>query len=189
MFDNSSETVLTESSFMFGNARRALHRPAKKQKTKHLSPDIIVVMVDRNGNKVPVRGLLDTGTSATIALRHFVAPGKAGGYKGHPQTWSTLGGKFVTKRKARLDLQFAEFSRSKTVHATVHVDDTTNKDHALYDIIIGMDLMVELGIDISTSTQEVVWGDHRIPLRERGELTSRAKLDEEYYFTRGSCAG
>ena len=35
-----------------------------------------------------------------------------------------------------------------------------------YDMIIGRDLMTELGIDIKFSTGEVVWDNASIPLRD-----------------------
>jgi len=49
----------------------------KKQKREHLTTEIIVEIKDRHGEVKPIRCLLDTGTSATIILRKFVAEGRA----------------------------------------------------------------------------------------------------------------
>jgi len=66
-----------------------------------------------NGKIVPIRALLDTGTSATIILRKYVEPGCADGYKGKPVAWSTLGGKFETRWRALIDFAFPELDTQK----------------------------------------------------------------------------
>jgi hypothetical protein len=76
-----------------------LETSAKSEKTLHLSTEVIVKILDCHGEKKPIRCLLDTGTSATIRLREYVAKGKAKGYKQPEVTrWSTMGGVFTTKR-------------------------------------------------------------------------------------------
>ena len=123
---------------------------------------------DREGNLVPIRCLLDTGTSSSIVLRKFVAPGKAKGYKGHSTKWSTLGGIFRTKKKARLDFKFPELSTSKSVTWTCHVDEKTDPKQAAYDMILGMDLLTELGIVVDTADKVVRWERMETPLKNRG---------------------
>ena len=71
------------------------------------------------------------------------------GYKGKPVQWATLGGTFQSKRKALLEFKFPEFSLNKTVQRKCHVDDTTDYRTARYhDMIIGTDLLSELGMNI-----------------------------------------
>ena len=85
-------------------------------KMTHYTTEVIVEIQDRHGETVPIRCLLDTGTSATIVLREYVAKGKNKGYKEPELTrWSTMGGVFTTRRKALLDFRFPEFSTNKTV--------------------------------------------------------------------------
>jgi transposase InsO family protein len=95
-----------------------------------------------------------------------------------------MGGKFVTKRKALIDFTFPELSTQKIVSCTCHVDDKTNPEHALYDMIIGMDLMTDLGLYVNTATKQVVWENdevrHESPLRQRGELHNRKELHGAY---------
>jgi hypothetical protein len=55
---------------------------------------------------VPIRALLDTGTSETILLKQFLSPNSPRGYKGTPVKWKTLGGNFITHRKAKFNLCF-----------------------------------------------------------------------------------
>ena len=73
----------TEEAFPF-HVNRTQHNnePKKKQKNEHYSAEIIVEIVNRHGETVPIRALLDTGTSSTIVLRDFVKKGRAKSYKG-----------------------------------------------------------------------------------------------------------
>ena len=81
-------------------------KPAKKAKQNYYTAEIIVEILDRNGNLVPIQGLLDTGTSSTICLRQFVKRGRAKTYKGKKTVWNTMGGNFQTSQKALLDFKF-----------------------------------------------------------------------------------
>jgi hypothetical protein len=94
--DDSSEED-SESYMLFNNTLdmypfNSVQPRKKKQKVMHYSAEILVEIQDRNGEYVPIRALLDTGTSATLLLRDFVAKGRAKSYKHHPTKWATLGG-------------------------------------------------------------------------------------------------
>jgi len=51
-------------------------QPKKKSKHKHYSADAVVEIENLDGERVPIRALLDIGTSATIILRPFVKKGR-----------------------------------------------------------------------------------------------------------------
>jgi hypothetical protein len=156
--------------------------PAKKRtKNSHFSAEVIVEIEDRDGNLVPIRALLDTGTSKTIMLRKFVKKGRAKGYKGKSTVWQTLGGTYTTKRKALLDFKFPELSTTREVSWVCHVDDRTESKTALYDMIIGMDLMCDIGIYVNTKDKTVVWEDIAVPLKERGDLQDTAMCELLYH--------
>ena len=112
----------------------------KKAKVGHYTAEIVVEILDRNNKLVPIRGLLDTGTTSTIVLRDFVKKGRASGYSGKSTTWKTMGGNFKTKKKALLDFKFPELNTEKKVTWVCHVDESTKKENALCDTITGMDL-------------------------------------------------
>ena len=137
----------------------------------------MVQIQDRHGEIVPIRALLDTGTSSTLLLREFVKQGSAKGYKGHTTSWMTLGGTFHTNQKAMIDFQFPEFSTDKTVHWKVHVDQITDPSKAAFDMIIGMDLMTELGIYVNTEDKHIHWEGASIPLKQRGDLSECSHLN------------
>ena len=144
----------------------------KQQKIMHPTTKVIVEIMDRHKDMRPIRCLLDTGTSATIILREYVAPGKAKGFKNPEQTrWATMGGVFMTKRKALLEFKLPEFSTNKTVEWVCHIDDTTPPDKAQYDIIIGTDLMNALGLDIQFSTKNISWEESVVPIKHKEPST------------------
>ena len=55
-----------------------------------------------------------------------------------------------------------EFHHHKMIKWACHVDMKTDPKDAQYDRIVGMDLMNELGIDISFSTQKIVWAGTKL---------------------------
>lgn len=139
-------------------------------KKTHYCADIIVEIEDRHGKLKPIRALLDTGTSSTIILRRFVRKGRAQSYKGEKTKWNTLGGIYVTNRKALLDFKFPELNTNKTVTWICHVDDKTLPDQMNYDMIIGLDLMTDIGIVVDTDRKMIRWETTEIPLKQRGDL-------------------
>ena len=54
----------------------------KKFKVKHYTAEIIIELPNREGDVVPIRAVLDTGTTSTIVLKEFVKKGRASTYKG-----------------------------------------------------------------------------------------------------------
>lgn len=53
---------------------------------------------------------------------------------------------FLTKATAVLKLQLPEFDCNKTIQWRFYVDETTNPSESTYDMIIGGDLLQQLGI-------------------------------------------
>ena len=181
--DNDSEISFsylpsTPSTYAFyENSRKQ-----KKGKKTHYTAEVVVEIEDRHGDLVPIRCLLDTGTSDTIVLRDFVRKGRAKSYKGQPTVWNTMGGNFITKQKALIDFKFPELENNKQITWICHVDDKTNRKTALYDMIVGMDLMTEIGIYVNTETKEVQWKGQAVPLKERGVLQSKSTVNFLYHM-------
>ena len=141
-------------------------------------------MVDiraEDGEVVPIRALVDTGTSSSILLKEFVPKGQLSRYKKGKTTWGTLGGQFQTKRKGMADFRFPELDSSKIVTWSFHIDEKHKPKDVSYDMIIGMDLQVELGLYVDTNEKVIVWDDRTTPLRQRGELTEKAALIETLF--------
>ena len=163
----------THSSYVIG-------RTNKKRKIVHNGCELVVQIKNEKGEIVPVRALCDTGTTSTIILRAFVRGTDAA--KGNATTWRTMGGNFVTHKKALIKFQLPEFSPTKTITWTAHVDESNDRKLAQYDMIIGDDLMTELGLDLCFSTKEIKWGEESIPMKNRGVLTDRKATKILYHM-------
>ena len=59
-------------------------------------------------------------------------------------------------------MTFAEFNPTAEITHTVHVTKTLGN----YDIIIGQDLLHELGIDIRFSTKSMCWNDVEVDMKK-----------------------
>ena len=139
----------------------------EKDEHKIYTTDIVVELKDRAGNVRPIRALLDTGTNATIVLRDFVAKGRIKSETKRRTKWKTLGGIFTTKYQSLIDFKFPELNQNKTITWAVHVDEKTSSKEASYDMIIGMDLMCEIGLQIDCQDKSIKWDGHEIPMKPR----------------------
>jgi hypothetical protein len=140
-----------------------------------------VVEVRFNDGSVHLLGtLLDSGTSATMLLRKHVEAGRISKYKGNPVKRTTLGGVYTTIRKALMEFRLPEFSFNESITWSCHNNKTTDPKFAQYDMIIGDNLMQELGIDLLYSKQLMVWEDNEVPMKNRG-LLKETNLAQHIY--------
>jgi putative transposase len=184
--DNDSERVAPYTIYtthLFDNIKSMEATNKKRQKVAHYCAEIIVEIVNSKNQIVPIRALLDTGTSETILLKPFIAPNSPKGFEGKPVTWKTLGGNFITHRRAKVQFAFPELSDKKSVTWVVHVDKSTDPTQAMYDMIIGMDCMCSLGIYVNTDEKVITWEGNTIPLKERGQLQDTSLLNYLYSLT------
>ena len=70
----------------------------------------------------------------------------------------------------------------KSVTWICHVDDFHKPEQMQCDVIIGMDLMTEIGIFVNTATKRVQWEDSSCPLKERGTTQDRACMEALYHM-------
>lgn len=177
---NNEDSTSESDYFMSVQHSYAIGHRNKRQKTSHNECELVGQIKNKLGEVVPVRVLCDTGTTSTLILHQFVH--KIGACEERPTTWNTMGGKFITRKKARIRFQLPEFSLTKTIAWTAHVDESTDYDLAQYDMIIGNDLMSEIGLDICFSTNEIKWGEDSIPMKNRGVITERRALKMLYHM-------
>jgi hypothetical protein len=130
---------------------------------------------------VPLRALLDTGTTATIILREFVGKCRAHTIIKKRTKWKTLGGTFTINYESLLDFKFPEISISKVVTWQAQVDDNNLSKEAAYDMIMGMDLMTSIGITVDCEKICIRWGGTEIPLKTRNKSDHLARLDGGRY--------
>jgi hypothetical protein len=63
-----------------------------------------------------------------------------------PQSWNTLNGIFPSKRKARLKLNFFDYSDSKRYLSEPNVVEYEKNSKPQYDLILGTETIKDLGI-------------------------------------------
>jgi hypothetical protein len=76
---NNNNDDYDELSYPFSRRIKLKHEPKKAQENVPVqyTADISVEIKNRDGTVVPMRALLDTGTTANIILREFVGKGRA----------------------------------------------------------------------------------------------------------------
>ena len=82
--------------------------------------------------------------------------------------WNTNRDKFNTSYEVDLTFKLPEFCPSKEITHSFAVDETEN-EHT-YDVILGRDLLTQLGMDILCSKGRIVWDDISIPMKKPAEI-------------------
>ena len=132
--------------------------------------EIVVEISSGSGQVHRLKALLDSGTTSGIVLKKFVNKDRLSKFKTKPVKWSTLGGVYHTRKQGQVEISLPEFSLTKKITWTFHVDEQSNPELAQYDMIIGDDLMQELGIDLlySTDVPCIKWEHVEVPMKPHG---------------------
>ena len=95
--------------------------------------------------------------------------------------WKTLGGIFTTHYESLLDFKLPELHQNKTITWCVHVDDKTPRKDASNDMIIGMDLMIQLGLTIDCQDKAIKWDGSKIPMKTRKIIDNEETIHVLYH--------
>ena len=141
-------------------------RPKKKLKVEHLSSITIGYLHSRKGSKKSrdvkrMKILLDSGCGATLINQSLI--GKLKTTKEQKCKWKTKAGNFTTNRKCKIKFSLPALFENRDIDWNCYVDESSPTS-CLYDLIIGRDLMHELGIDICFSTAEIKWDNASIAM-------------------------
>jgi hypothetical protein len=180
---NNYNNDYDELAYLFSKRIKLKHEPEEAQENipVQYTADIIVEIKNRVGTVVPMRALLDTGTTATIILREFVGKKRARTNTKKITKWKTLGGTFITNYESLLDFKFPKLSTSKIMTWQAHVDDKNSSKEAAYDMIMGMDLMTSIGIMVDCEKRCIRWDGTEIPLKTRATLNNDEMLHMLYH--------
>ena len=88
-----------------------------------------------------------------------------------------MAGAFETKHKGLVTFLLPAFSLTKQVQWTFHIDDRTNIG-STYDMIIGRDLLHELGITINFDAKTLTWETDTILMKSRGHLKDKKTVND-----------
>jgi hypothetical protein len=134
---------------------------------------------NKHYKKQIVRVLLDSGSEGDLVFVNKDKPMLLPYSKRLvPQSWNTSNGIFQTKRKARVELNFFDYSNSKRYYSEPDVVEY-NKDSKLqYDLILGNETMKELGIVLDFKSKTITIDEITLPMRNinllQGSSTLRA---------------
>ena len=184
--DNSSESDSDYSDFSLDiehtYALRRNTARAKPVKQSHGTTEVILETILPNGVKRPMRGLLDTGSTKSIILAEF-----AHNYvKSKTKTTETMAGRFLTKKIAQVMFKIPELSHNRSIKWSCHVDETTPKDKASYDIILGLDLINELGLKLDFKEQIITWDELHLEMKKKGVISESTMFNHLYQLTQSS---
>ena len=129
----------------------------KRQKISELSSITLGYLHSRKGSRKikhqkRLRILFDSGCSDTIINQELTT----GLHKqlNKKSKWQTKGGTFKTNKTCTINFNMPLFHKHRDITWTAHVDESPQY-HSKYDLIIGRDLLIELGIDLNFSNAEV----------------------------------
>jgi len=149
---------------------RSHKQPNKRTKATHKKPILFARMNARRGKPKPVTltALLDSGASSSLVTAEHVK--KLKHRKADKSSWTTPMGTFNTKGTVRPQFILPELHDDRMIEWDFHV----SKDLGGYDMIIGRDILEDLGIDLKFSTHEIEWDHNVIPFKDADEVKERS---------------
>jgi hypothetical protein len=81
-----------------------------------------------------------------------------------PQSWNTLNGRFQTKQNAEIELNFFEYSDSKSYLAAPDIVEYDKINKPQYDIILGVKTMKEYGIILDFKDKMITIDEIKLPM-------------------------
>jgi hypothetical protein len=112
-----------------------------------------------------VRVLLDSGSDGNLIVVDKDKPMLLPSLKRLvPQLWNTLNEMFQTKRKAKIELNFFEYSDSKRYLAEPDIVEYDKNNKPQYDLIIGVKTMKKYGIILDFKDKKITVDEVKLPM-------------------------
>ena len=145
---------------LIGSTRRPRIQPRTKAP---LSPITFGRLRTRHGDPKPktIKILLDTGASGSIV--HYSSVKKLRQKLNKTTEWGTAAGSFTTNKICKLQFTLPELHEKRLINWDFHV----TRQSFNYDMIIGRDLLTELGLEFSFKKQTITWDTAEIPMKPR----------------------
>ena len=115
-----------------------------------------------------IKILLDSGSTGTLIDENLVK-GKLKIKKDTPTTWNTAAGSFRTNGKVVVEWSLPEFHVRCRIKWECHPS-----RHMGYDMIIGIDVLLALGIKLDFKTRISMWDHTEIPMRPKHYMPEQA---------------
>jgi hypothetical protein len=124
-----------------------------------------------------VRVLLDSGSDGNLVFvdknKPMLLPSSR---RLVPQSWNTLNGKFQTKQKAEIELNFFEYSDSKRYPAEPDIVEYDRNNKPQYDLILGVKTMKKCGIIIDFKDKMITVDEVKLPMQNINYLQGSSTL-------------
>lgn len=129
-----------------------------------------------------IRVLFDSGCSTTLINKSVVQDLTQTKVK--PSTWKTKSGNFTTDKECNIKFILPAFHENRIVEWKASVENSPRAS-CRYDMIVGRDLMHEIGFDILFSKAQMIWDNATVPMRPVDDLSSEriAQLHREIYLS------
>ena len=131
---------------------------SKKQRVRELSTITLAYVFQRKGSRKAkhtkrLKVLLDSDYGATMINKEHVKdlPKQISN-----QNWNTKSGTFKTNGTCKVTFSLPQFHKNREITWKMHVDESPVEENT-YDMIIGRDLLHELGIIIDFSRATLSW--------------------------------
>jgi hypothetical protein len=177
-FSNAGVVMMTSSSSQKEGIHDNYSTPTNKDPPEGKTAAVIAMMrgkskygcLRRHSNKnykqKLVRILLDSGSSDSDFV--FVRRDKPillpYWKRLVPQSWNTSNGTFQIKHKARVELNFFEYSDSKRYYSEPDVVEYKKGSKPLYDLILGTETMIELSIVLDLKAKTITIDEIILPM-------------------------
>ena len=147
----------------------------KKRKTCDLKPIVFVTFNTSLGKPKPVtlRALLDSGGSGSLVTEQYAKKLRLKKSSNSQTVWTTPGGALQTSTKCQAEFSIPELHDNRLITWNLHV----TKNLGAHDMILGRDILTDLGIDILSSNNTVEWDDSQIPMKD-----ADATFEEAYHL-------
>ena len=154
--------------------------PQKRQKTQHLTPVTVGIVNTRLGKSrfKKIRILFDSGSSGSIIVEKFVRKLRMKSDKN--TVWDTKGGTFRTSKKCKTTFILNEFYKNRAIEWNLHVDSSPGPHR--YDMILGRDVMTELGITIDFKEQAMTWDDSTVHMKDPDSLSDMTNPISDFFW-------
>ena len=118
----------------------------------------------KNKHTARTKILFDTGCGSTIINKKIIGNLKTKKNK-FIQNWKTKSGEFQTNMTCNVTFTLPQFHKNREICWEMHVDES-NSQHSTYDMIVGRDLMHELGFKIDFQTGRIEWDNAWINMQD-----------------------
>jgi hypothetical protein len=123
---------------------------------------------------VTIRALLDSGASASLILKKFARKLKLKTSKSNT-TWTTAAGDLTTNSKCKAQFCIPELEDKVLLEYDLNVTDTL----VGYDMIIGRDILEDLGVVIDFNQKVSIWGHQECPFKSTDATVETSYFVEE----------